>query len=83
MTATFELTPARQAVLDRIHARHRAVVPARIEELEFLAGAGTPLVEAVARVGWTLPAASKALYRHGHPLAAAVEREASRARRAE
>lgn len=57
-------------------------IRSRVEDLEFLAGQGVPLVEAVARVGWTSGGAMRALYRYGHPLAAAVSREARRTRRA-
>lgn len=80
MTAT--LSPARQAALENLHEARRARVADRIEDLEFLAGQGVPIGEAVSRVGWTLSAAMRALYRHGHPLASRVSRAEWNARRA-
>lgn len=42
----------------------QARTAARIEDLEFLIGHGVPAADAVRRVGWTLAAAERALYRH-------------------
>lgn len=80
MTAT--LSPARQAALATLHEAQRARVSDRIEDFEFLVGQGVPIGEAVSRVGWTLSAAMRALYRHGHPLASRVARAEWHARRA-
>ena len=75
-------SPAQLAALKSLRDARQARVAERIEDLEFLIEQDVPASEAVARVGWTLPAASRALFRRGHPLALLVEREAGRIRRA-
>lgn len=56
-------------------------IAAQIEDLEFLISVGTPLEDALERVGWTPGAAAKALRRRHHPLATAVTTYATRAAR--
>ena len=75
-------TAAQQDVLARTQAARRARIDAQIEDLEFLLGVGTPLEDALDRVGWTPGAAEKALRRRSHPLATAVTKYAARAARA-
>lgn len=56
------------------HARTRARTDARIEDLVDLVNAGTPLEDAVTRVGWSVKAAHSALTRRHHPLARPLSR---------
>ena len=64
------------------HARTRARIDARIEDLVELIDAGTPIETAVTRVGWSVKAAHSALARRGHPLARDLSRLVSQQRRA-
>lgn len=58
-------TEAQQAALQRTQDARRARIDARIEDLEFLLENGVPAREAVARVGWTVQGAERALHRRG------------------
>ncbi|WP_087484004.1 hypothetical protein [Brachybacterium massiliense] len=75
-------SPAQLAALKNYRDAEQARSADRIEDLEFLIEQRVPVPEAVARVGWTLSAASRVLFRRGHPLARVIERERNRARRA-